>query len=434
MSQPTSTPAAVVRDVTMRFREHTALCRRQHRHRAGRHHRPARTQRRRQDHADAAAHRPPGAHQRPRRGVRPRPYENDATLQPHLLHQGGAALPRALPGARRPLRRDRSCSPTGTPTWPQSLLEDFDLPAKRPIKKLSRGMNSAVGIIIGLASRAPVTLFDEPYLGLDAVARQLFYDRLLADYAEHPRTVVLSTHLIEEIAEPARAGPADRPRPGAARRGRRVAAGQRPHRDRPQGQGGRLRRPARAPAHRDASAGTAGRSSGSATVRTATDAAAAGLSWEPTSLQQLVVAMSLQHRPAGSGHPLRRPRGGHPMNRVLAAARHAGGAPGHDPRHPLARRRHQLRHQRGDLGPRRARDEPGAGSPAASSRSTSPSCVVFVQAVTQLLPFAMGVSLSRRTYWLGVALVAASSRRWATGSRSPSSTPSRTPPTAGEWA
>jgi ABC-type glutathione transport system ATPase component len=81
-----------------------------------------------------------------------------------------------------------------------SLLADFDLPAKRSVKKLSRGMTSAVGIVLGLASRAPLTLFDEPYLGLDAVARQLFYDRLIADYAEHPRTVVLSTHLIEEIA------------------------------------------------------------------------------------------------------------------------------------------------------------------------------------------------------------------------------------------
>jgi ABC-2 type transport system ATP-binding protein len=81
-----------------------------------------------------------------------------------------------------------------------SLLADFDLPPKRHIKKLSRGMTSAVGIVIGLASRAPLTLFDEPYLGLDAVARQLFYDRLIADYADNPRTVVLSTHLIEEIA------------------------------------------------------------------------------------------------------------------------------------------------------------------------------------------------------------------------------------------
>src|SRR5690349_19313979 len=90
------------------------------------------------------------------------------------------------------------------PNWDdelaRSLLRDFDLPEKRPVKKLSRGMNSAVGIVMGLASRAPLTLFDEPYLGLDAVARQLFYDRLIADYAEHPRTIVLSTHLIEEIA------------------------------------------------------------------------------------------------------------------------------------------------------------------------------------------------------------------------------------------
>jgi ABC-2 type transport system ATP-binding protein len=80
------------------------------------------------------------------------------------------------------------------------LIEDFDLPMKRPVKKVSRGMHSAVGIVIGLASRAEITLFDEPYLGLDAVARQIFYDRLLADYAEHPRTILLSTHLIDEVA------------------------------------------------------------------------------------------------------------------------------------------------------------------------------------------------------------------------------------------
>ena len=39
------------------------------------------------------------------------------------------------------------------------------------------------------------------HLGLDAVARQLFYDRVLADYAEHPRTIVLSTHLIDEVSD-----------------------------------------------------------------------------------------------------------------------------------------------------------------------------------------------------------------------------------------
>ncbi len=92
-------------------------------------------------------------------------------------------------------------------------MEEFDLPANRAMKKLSRGMHSAVGIVIGLAARAEVTLFDEPYLGLDAGARQIFYDRLLADYAEHPRTILLSTHLIDEVAEPARARRRHRPRP-----------------------------------------------------------------------------------------------------------------------------------------------------------------------------------------------------------------------------
>jgi ABC-2 type transport system ATP-binding protein len=81
-----------------------------------------------------------------------------------------------------------------------TLADEFRLPLNRRVKKLSRGQLSAVGVIVGLASRAPLTFFDEPYLGLDAVARQLFYDRLLADYAEHPRTVVLSTHLIDEVA------------------------------------------------------------------------------------------------------------------------------------------------------------------------------------------------------------------------------------------
>lgn len=90
------------------------------------------------------------------------------------------------------------------PRWDQALADrliaDFQVPLRQRIKKLSRGQLSAVGVIIGLASRAEITFFDEPYLGLDAVARQIFYDRLLEDYTEHPRTVILSSHLIDEVA------------------------------------------------------------------------------------------------------------------------------------------------------------------------------------------------------------------------------------------
>ncbi|SDW12178.1 ABC transporter ATP-binding protein [Paenibacillus sp. CF384] len=84
--------------------------------------------------------------------------------------------------------------------YARELVADFKLPMKRRVKKLSRGMLSSVGIIVGLASRAPITIFDEPYLGLDAVARTIFYDRLMEDYALHPRTIILSTHLIDEVS------------------------------------------------------------------------------------------------------------------------------------------------------------------------------------------------------------------------------------------
>lgn len=90
------------------------------------------------------------------------------------------------------------------PNWDDDLARDliaaFQLPVGRTIKKLSRGQLSAVGVVIGLASRAEITFFDEPYLGLDAVARQVFYDRLLQDYSQHPRTIILSSHLIDEVA------------------------------------------------------------------------------------------------------------------------------------------------------------------------------------------------------------------------------------------
>lgn len=89
--------------------------------------------------------------------------------------------------------------PTFDRAWADELLHAFGLRPKSKPAALSRGQQSAFGVILGLASRAPVTMFDEVHLGMDAPARQLFYDTLLADFAEHPRTIILSTHLISEI-------------------------------------------------------------------------------------------------------------------------------------------------------------------------------------------------------------------------------------------
>lgn len=80
------------------------------------------------------------------------------------------------------------------------LAAIFGLDQNKKYGQLSRGMESIVGITIGLASRAPLTIFDEPSLSIDSVSRQRFYDILKGDFATNPRTVIISTHLIDELS------------------------------------------------------------------------------------------------------------------------------------------------------------------------------------------------------------------------------------------
>lgn len=79
------------------------------------------------------------------------------------------------------------------------LIKRFKLPTDKYVKDLSKGMQSALGVTMGLASRAPLTIFDEVYLGMDAPTREIFYQELLEDQAKHPRTFILSTHLVSEM-------------------------------------------------------------------------------------------------------------------------------------------------------------------------------------------------------------------------------------------
>ncbi len=127
------------------------------------------------------------------------PVENADILERTCFIQESQRYPDNF-RAKEVLSVAASVYPNWDAEFAERLVADFRLPISRNMKKLSRGQLSAVGIVIGLASRAPLTFFDEPYLGLDAVARQIFYDRLLEDFAEHPRTVVLSTHHIDEAA------------------------------------------------------------------------------------------------------------------------------------------------------------------------------------------------------------------------------------------
>ncbi|GAB6929239.1 ABC transporter ATP-binding protein [Paenibacillus sp. JCM 10914] len=83
--------------------------------------------------------------------------------------------------------------------YAMELVGKFGLPPQKPLKELSKGMQSAFNVCIGLASRSPVTILDEVYLGMDAPAREIFYRELLEDQARHPRTFILSTHLVSEM-------------------------------------------------------------------------------------------------------------------------------------------------------------------------------------------------------------------------------------------
>lgn len=81
-----------------------------------------------------------------------------------------------------------------------SIAEQFGLAVDVPIDALSTGYRTVYRLAIALATTEEYLLLDEPVLGLDANARELFYQLLLEDYLEKQRTVIVATHLIEEVA------------------------------------------------------------------------------------------------------------------------------------------------------------------------------------------------------------------------------------------
>ena len=90
------------------------------------------------------------------------------------------------------------------PNWDREmekrLVAQFGLNVKKKICKLSKGMLSMVTIVVALASKADITILDEPVAGLDVVARDDFYRLLLEEHEATGRTFIVSTHIIEEAS------------------------------------------------------------------------------------------------------------------------------------------------------------------------------------------------------------------------------------------
>jgi ABC-2 type transport system ATP-binding protein len=82
-----------------------------------------------------------------------------------------------------------------------SLFNYFSFNPNASHGNLSKGMKSTFNMIVGLSARCPLTIFDEPTSGMDSAVRKDFYRAVLKDYLAHPRTILLSSHLIEEVED-----------------------------------------------------------------------------------------------------------------------------------------------------------------------------------------------------------------------------------------
>lgn len=82
----------------------------------------------------------------------------------------------------------------------EKIVAQFDLDLNTKFKALSKGYKSIFKISIALAMNVPYVIYDEPIQGLDANHRELFYKLLLEDYEQSGRTIIIATHLIEEVA------------------------------------------------------------------------------------------------------------------------------------------------------------------------------------------------------------------------------------------
>ena len=81
-----------------------------------------------------------------------------------------------------------------------SLMDFFELPMNKPIKSFSTGQKKQLEVILALCQGADYILMDEPFAGNDIFNREDFYKVLLGILSER-ETVILSTHLIEEVAD-----------------------------------------------------------------------------------------------------------------------------------------------------------------------------------------------------------------------------------------
>ncbi len=126
--------------------------------------------------------------------------ENDAVLGKVYYMSEQPLYPESMP-VRDVLKWTQVFYPNMDMEYAMALADKFALNTRKRVKTLSTGYASIYKIIVALSCNAPILLLDEPVLGLDANFRDLFYREMIALYNKEQRTIVVSTHLIEEAAD-----------------------------------------------------------------------------------------------------------------------------------------------------------------------------------------------------------------------------------------
>ncbi|MEH6516281.1 MAG: ABC transporter ATP-binding protein [Halioglobus sp.] len=89
------------------------------------------------------------------------------------------------------------------PKFNRQRAEDFlastDVTRKRKVRGLSKGMTVQLHLALVMAIDARLLILDEPTLGLDILFRKRFFEQLLNDYFDEERTIIISTHQVEEV-------------------------------------------------------------------------------------------------------------------------------------------------------------------------------------------------------------------------------------------
>jgi ABC-2 type transport system ATP-binding protein len=89
--------------------------------------------------------------------------------------------------------------PTWDAAYARELLATFGLDPAKKIKELSKGMRAQAGLIAAVAHRPELLILDEPSSGLDAVVRRDILDAIVRAVADDGRTVIFSSHLLDEV-------------------------------------------------------------------------------------------------------------------------------------------------------------------------------------------------------------------------------------------